>query len=100
MSRYLTDLNALPEFFMFPKVLLSLDLTYTEAAVYMLLLDRSRISAVTEGWRDPLGRVFLYYTVRSLAVASSPLTELASKRELMAPPQRSLTQGILATLLT
>ena len=53
----------------FPAALLKTDLTSTEMVVYMLLLNRSNLSARRAGWTDGEGRVFVVYPVAELAEA-------------------------------
>ena len=35
--------------------------------LYMVLLDRARLSLKNEGWTDESGHVFLYFTIESMA---------------------------------
>ncbi len=51
----------------YPMALLTQDLSATEMLVYMLLLNRSNLSAVRKEWIDGAGRVFVYYPIHSLA---------------------------------
>ena len=67
MNRYLSDDAAVPSYVILPRCLLSRDLGAAELCVYMLLLDRARLSCRSGRWRDKEGRVFLYYPVRDLA---------------------------------
>ncbi len=53
----------------FPMALVTMDLSATEMLVYMLLLNRSNLSARCGDWVDGLGRVFVWYPIHSLAEA-------------------------------
>ncbi len=57
----------MPGYLILPRGLLRLELSATELSVYMLLLDRARISARSEAWQDEEGKVFLYYPIVELA---------------------------------
>ena len=60
---------AITNYLILPRSMLKLGLNATETEVYMLLLDRAKLSARNSGWRDEAGNVFLFYPVRSLAEA-------------------------------
>ena len=62
--------TGLPPFFMYPRFLLETDLSDTARLVYILLLDRARLSQTNPQWQDETGRVFVYYTIPHLAEAS------------------------------
>ncbi len=53
----------------FPMALVTAGLSATEMLVYMLLLNRSNLSARGGDWVDGLGRVFVWYPIHSLAEA-------------------------------
>ncbi len=53
----------------FPMALVTKELSATEMLVYMLLLNRSNLSARGGEWVDGRGRVFVYYPIHSLAEA-------------------------------
>ena len=53
----------------FPMALLTEDLSAAEMLVYMLLLNRSNLSARGGDWVDGRGRVFVWYPIHSLAEA-------------------------------
>ncbi len=67
MLREYTDDCAMPAFLMFPRALRRWKLSGTEVLLYLSLLDRTRLSARNEGWRDEGGSVWCYYPVRALA---------------------------------
>lgn len=62
--------TGLPPFLMYPRFLLETDLNDTARLVYILLLDRSRLSQTNPQWQDETGRVFVYYTIPHLAEAA------------------------------
>lgn len=62
--------TGLPPFFMYPRFLMETDLSDTARLVYILLLDRARLSQTNPQWQDETGRVFVYYTIPHLAEAS------------------------------
>ena len=62
--------TGLPPFFMYPRFLLETNLSDTARLVYILLLDRARLSQTNPQWQDETGRVFVYYTIPHLAEAS------------------------------
>ena len=62
--------TGLPPFLMYPRFLLETNLNDTARLVYILLLDRARLSQTNPQWQDETGRVFVYYTIPHLAEAS------------------------------
>ncbi len=54
---------------MFPRFLLSSGLSETSKLLYMVLLDRSRLSKTNPQWTDPQGRVFIRYSIQNLCQA-------------------------------
>ena len=67
--RYLTAGSRLPPYLMLPRFLTDLEISDTAKLLYMLLLDRARVSQRTPGWADKQGRIFLHYPVKELAAA-------------------------------
>ena len=67
---FLTGGLNMPRYLICPHALAGSNLNATELMVYMLILDRCRLSALHEGWQDSMGRVFCIYPVHELAVAS------------------------------
>ena len=53
----------------FPRFLLGSGLSETAMLVYVLLLDRARLSMTNPQWIDEAGHVFLRYPIRELAAA-------------------------------
>lgn len=56
----------LPPYMAYPKFLLSMDISETAKLVYVLLLDRPRLSMKND-WVDDQGNVYLFYPIRELA---------------------------------
>lgn len=67
MTEYIKLDTTLPQFMPFPKFLMELNINDTAKIVYILLLDRSRLSQINNGWLDENGNVFIYYTIENLA---------------------------------
>ena len=67
MNHYITRETQMPGYLVFPRALLHMELTAAEINVYMLLLDRSRLSVQNEKWIDGEGRAFLYFPILDLA---------------------------------
>lgn len=57
--------TASPCFYRIPKALLQGELSLEAAALYGLMLDRVGLS-VQNGWRDPQGRVFIYFAQKDV----------------------------------
>lgn len=89
MTRFLQRDSPIPHFFAYPKFLLTLDLSETAKTVYMLLLDRAKLSMQTDGWCDARGRVYIHYTIQSLASAICK-SEMTVKIALKALEQQGL----------
>lgn len=67
MAHFITANTQLPPYLAFPRFLLELDISETAKLLYMILLDRARLSLQNEGWTDEYGHVFLYYTIKNMA---------------------------------
>ena len=67
MTEFLTENTSLPPYMVFPRFLLDMELNETTKLLYMVLLDRARLSLKNEGWTDESGHVFLYFTIESMA---------------------------------
>ena len=89
MTQFLQRDSPIPRFFAYPKFLLTLDLSETAKIIYMLLLDRARLSMQKEGWHDEHGRVFVRYTIQSLATAIQK-SEMTVKNALKSLEQQDL----------
>ena len=68
MKQFMTTDTTLPAYMAYPKFLLDMtDLGETAKLVYIVLIDRARVSQAKEGWTDENGNVFIYYPIRDLA---------------------------------
>lgn len=61
MTEFITTDTSLPPYMVFPRFLLDMELNETTKLLYMVLLDRARLSLKNEGWTDESGHVFLYF---------------------------------------
>lgn len=67
MSRYITKNCTLPPYMAFPRFLLqNQNLNETAKILYMILLDRTKLSLSHMDWIDEIGRVFIYFPIKSL----------------------------------
>ena len=89
MTQFLQRDCPLPQFFAYPKFLLNLNISETAKMIYVLLLDRARLSMKKEDWQDEHGRVFVRYTIQSLAKAIGK-SEMTVKNALKALEQQGL----------
>lgn len=62
----LTKDTHLPPYMAYPRFLLTMDISETAKLVYILLLDRARLSMKND-WVDDQGSVYQYYPIRELA---------------------------------
>ena len=67
MTQFLKCDSYLPPYMAYPKFLLKVDISETAKLVYILLLDRARLSMKNKDWQDESGRVFVLYTIPNLA---------------------------------
>ena len=67
MTDFLTADSNLPSYMMFPRFLLDMEINETAKMLYIILLDRARLSQKNEGWSDTDGHVFIYFTIEALA---------------------------------
>ena len=67
MTHFLKCDSYLPPYMAYPKFLLKLNISETAKLVYILLLDRARLSMKNQNWQDEIGRVFVLYTIPALA---------------------------------
>ena len=66
----MTTDTALPAYMAYPKFLLDItDLGETAKLIYIVLLDRARVSQAKGSWTDENGNVFIFYPIRDLAEA-------------------------------
>lgn len=81
--------SQIPVYMAYPRFLLTADLSETAKLVYVLLLDRARLSMKNAGWEDEKGRVFIYYTIAELA-GTSGKSEMTVKNALAVLEQKNL----------
>ena len=67
MTQFLTCNSYIPPYMAYPRFLLDVDISETAKLVYMLLLDRARLSMKNRDWQDEIDRVFVLYTIPTLA---------------------------------
>ena len=67
MTDFLKADTNLPSYMMFPRFLLDMKISETAKMLYIILLDRARLSQKNESWSDTDGHVFIYFTIESLA---------------------------------
>ena len=89
MTQFLQRDSQIPKYMAYPRFLLSAGLSETAKLVYVLLLDRARLSMKNGGWEDERGHVFIYYTIADLAGVSGK-SEMTVKNALKALEQRGL----------
>ena len=89
MTHFLRRDSPILHFYAYPKFLLTQDLSETAKVIYMLLLDRSKLSMQTDGWQDERGHVFVHYTIQSLAAAIGK-SEMTVKNALAVLEQKNL----------
>ena len=65
--KYLTANMEFPCYMVFPRFLLTLGIGETPMLLYVVLLDRARLSLSNPMWTDEDGRVFLCYPIRDMA---------------------------------
>ena len=108
MTDFLTADTNLPSYMMFPRFLLDMEINETAKMLYIILLDRARLSQKNEGWSDINGHVFIYFTIEALAevLHKSQMTvktalAVLEKQELIfrkrqGPGQPNRTSGLYA----
>ena len=89
MTHLLRKNSPIPAYMAYPRFLLTMDISETAKLVYVLLLDRARLSMKNDGWEDEQGHVFIYYTIADLASASGK-SEMTVKNALAALEQQGL----------
>ena len=67
MMQFLTCNSYIPPYMAYPRFLMNVDISETAKLVYILLLDRARLSMKNREWQDESGCVFVLYTIPSLA---------------------------------
>ena len=89
MADFMTTTSAMPVYMIYPRFLMDMDLSETEKLVYVVLLDRARLSMSNGNWEDESGHVFLIYPIKSLAEALHK-SEMTVKRALAVLEERGL----------
>lgn len=83
MTDFLTADTNLPSYMMFPRFLLDMEINETAKMLYIILLDRARLSQKNEGWSDIDGHVFIYFTIEAaLQIKESPNSQPSMKATL------------------
>ena len=67
MIQFLTCNSYIPPYMAYPRFLMTVDISETAKLVYILLLDRARLSMKNKDWQDESGCVFVLYTIPNLA---------------------------------
>lgn len=67
MTHFLTIDSNLPPYMVFPRFLLNSDLSETTKILYVMLLDRTRLSMKNGGWSNNHGHVYIHFTISELA---------------------------------
>ena len=67
MTDYITNHTVLPPYMMYPKFLLTQHIIETAKLIYVLLLDRARLSAAKHEYTVRNGRVYIYYPIEDMA---------------------------------
>lgn len=68
MTQFLIKDTLIPPYMAFPRFLLDMEqLSETAKILYVLLLDRARLSQKNEGWVDERGRAFIFFPIKDLA---------------------------------
>lgn len=90
MTQFLTPGSQILNYLVFPKFLLEIDdLNETAKILYMILLDRARLSQKNDRWTDENGHVYLFFTIPSLADAMHK-SEMTIKTALKALEEKQL----------
>ena len=64
---FLSSASKLPSYIQYPRFMLDMPVSETAMLVYMVLLDRARLSMKKAEWTDEQGRVFIHFPVKKLA---------------------------------
>ena len=80
MSNYITPSLNMPPYMLFPKFLLETSLNETARLVYMILLDRTRLSLQNQNYIDNYGHVYIYYTIINIAETKGAYKKSSSRR--------------------
>ena len=87
MTQFLIKDTLIPPYMAFPRFLLDMEqLSETAKILYVLLLDRARLSQKNEGWVDERGRAFIFFPIKDLAETMHK-SEMSVKTALAVPPE-------------
>ena len=90
MTQFLIKDTLIPPYMAFPRFLLDMEqLSETAKILYVLLLDRARLSQKNEGWVDERGRAFIFFPIKDLAETMHK-SEMSIKTALMALEKENL----------
>ena len=89
MTHLLQKNSQIPAYMAYPRFLLTMDISETAKLIYVLLLDRARLSMKNDGWEDEQCHVFIYYTIADLASVSGK-SEMTVKNALAVLEQKNL----------
>ncbi len=90
MTRFLTKDGLIPPYMVFPRFLLDKNsLSETAKILYIILLDRARLSQKNDGWSDERGHVFIFFPIKNLAEAMHK-SEMSIKTALSALEKENL----------
>ena len=67
MTEFLTSHTSFSSYMVFPRFLLDMEINETAKMLYIILLDRARLSQKNDGRSDTDGHVFIYFTIEALA---------------------------------
>ena len=67
MSSFITSSSTIKQYMVFPRYLMDASINETAMIIYMVLLDRTRMSRKKDEWTDSSGRVFVHYPISKLA---------------------------------
>lgn len=88
-THYLAKKSLLPPYLAYPRFLLGMDISETSKLVYVLLLDRARLSMRNDGWENEQGHVYIYYPIDVL-VKDVRKSEMTIKNALAALEKKGL----------
>lgn len=90
MTQFLTPNCSILNYMPFPRFLLDkTDLSDSAKILYIILLDRAKLSQKNEGWSDEQGRVYIFYTIKKMAEAMHK-SEMSVKTALKALEREEL----------
>ncbi|RGC30119.1 replication initiator protein A [Enterocloster aldenensis] len=89
MTEYITGNTCFPPYMVFPKFLLDINVNETAKLLYVILLDRARLSMQNEGWADEYNRIYIIYTIKNMA-ATLRKSEITIKTALNALTEEGL----------